>query len=291
MVKKMAYRRKLILVLLGMTLVLPITKSFAASPVLICGESLPPFLYELGEDSQETRHVTGIHVGNFRLLTELTGLEFAFSVLPWKRCLYYVDNYSKPGDYEIALDATFNTERAEKFHYVGPLYTIGTAVFYSRHRFPDGPISKKTGRVISWINEMQHFSICGMLGWNYEGYYSRHGFPRSVKVIRTPAGYQGMFSMLSKGRCDLVETQSALVLGAMMAGELEMPKDIACSKLNEVPQKFYMMVAKKSPRAEALVTRLSKALKHLQDTQQFINVNDKEFFPASESSTMITKCL
>jgi polar amino acid transport system substrate-binding protein len=290
-VKQMSYRRELLLFVLGMTLLLPVTKSFAAAPVSICGETLPPFLYESGDASQETRNVAGIHVENFRLLAELTGLEFAFSVLPWKRCLYYVDNYSEPGDHEITIDATFNTERAEKFHYVGPLYAMGTAVFYSRHRFPDGPISKKTGSVISWINEMQHFSICGMLGWNYEGYYSRHGFPRSVKVIRTPAGFQGLFSMLSAGRCDLVETQSVLVLGAMMTGELEMPKDIACSKLNEVPQKFYLMVSRKSPRAEELVTRLSTALIYLQRTLQWKSLEDEAVLPVSESTKRLRKCL
>ena len=287
----MSYRRVLLLFVLGMALIFPITKGFASTPVAICGEPFAPFLYETGGNGQEKKNVAGINLDNFRLLAELTGLDFNFSVLPWKRCKFYVENYSKPGDHEIAIDASFNTDRAERFHFVGPMYVLGTAVFYSRKRFPNGPLSKKTGRVISSINEMQDFSICGMLGWNYEMYYTEHGIPRSVEVIRTSAGYQGMFSMLSKGRCDLVETHPALVLGAMITGELEMPKDIVCNKLNKEPQKFYMMIARKSPRAEALVTRLSKALKHLKDTQQFITANDKEFFPASESSTRISECL
>ncbi len=287
----MSYRRALLLFVLGMTLFSPITKGFASEPVSICGEPWPPFLYESKDNNQENKNIAGIHLENFRLLAELTGLDFNFSILPWKRCKFYVENYSKPGDHEIAIDASFNTDRAERFHFVGPMYTIGTAVFYSRNRFPEGPLSKKTGRVISSINEMQDFSICGMLGWNYEMYYVEHGIPRSVEVIRTSAGYQGMFSMLSKGRCDLVETHPALVLGAMMVGELKMPKDIACNKLHKEPQKFYMMIARNSPRAEALVTRLSKALKYLKDTQQLITVNDKEFFPASESNTRINECL
>ncbi len=290
-VKKISYRRELLLFVLGIILLLPVTKGFANEPVSICGEAFAPFFYETGGNGQEMKIVAGLHMENFRLLEEFTGLEFTFDVLPWKRCMHYVDNYSKLGDYEIAIDATFNTERAEKFHYVGPMYALGTAVFYSRNQFPNGPLSKKTGRVISSINEMQHFSICGMLGWNYEMYYTEHGIPRSVEVIRTPAGYQGMFGMLSKGRCELVETHPALVLGAKIIGELEMPKDIACIKLIKEPQKFYMMITRKSPRAETLVTRLSAALKYLKDTPQFRTVNDKAFFPTSDFSTMIRECL
>ncbi len=287
----MSYRCKFILFVLGIALIVPGTKGFAGAPVLICGEPAPPFLYESGGDNQEKKDIAGIHVGNFRLLTELTGLDFTFSVLPWKRCLYYVENYSKPGDPEIAIDASFNTERAAKYHYVGPLYAIGTAVFYSRNRFPDGPLSKKTGGVISWINEMQHYSICGILGWNYEMYYVEHGIPRSNEVIRSPGGLPGIFGMLSHGRCDLAETHPALVLGAMIAGELKMPKDIACSKLNEEPEKFYLMVARKSPRAERLVARLSTALIYLKRTLQWKSIKDKGVLPASGSTDAIRECL
>jgi polar amino acid transport system substrate-binding protein len=286
----MAFHYKSIL-FLGITLLLPVTNGFAATPVSICGEPWPPFLYETGGDKQENKDIAGIHLENFQLLAELTGLEFTFDLLPWKRCMFNVENYAKPGDHEIAIDASFNTERAEKFHLVGPMYAMGTAVFYSRKRFPDGPLSKKTGRVISWINEMQHFSICGLLGWNYEMYYVEHGIPRSNKVIRSPAGYQGMFSMLSKGRCELVETHPALVLGEMISGELEMPKGITCSKLNEEPEKFYLMVSRKSPRAEELVTRLSTALIYLKRTLQWKSIEDKGVLPASEFTDVFKECL
>jgi len=275
---------------LAVCLALPATNGFADRPVPICGESAAPFLYETGGNSQKRKEIAGTHLINFRLLEKQTGLTFTFDVLPWKRCLSYVDNYSKLGDHEIAIDATFNTERARKFLYVGPMYAISTAVFYSRKRFPNGPLSKKTGKVISWINEMQHYSICGVLGWNYEMYYTEHGIPRSVKIMRTPAGYQGMFGMLSYGHCDVVETHPALVLGAMIAGQMKMPKDIACNKMNEEPEKFYMMVARKSPRAEELVTRLSTALIYLKRTLKWKSIKDKEVLPTTGFKG-IKKCL
>ena len=283
---------KLAIFVLGIALLIPVKNGVAETPVAICGEPWPPFLYnELGGTEPGEQEIAGLHLENFRLLGELSGLEFTFDMLPWKRCLYHVENYSEPSDHEIAIDASFSKERAEKYYLVGPMYAISTAVFYSRDRFPDGPVSEETGRVITWINEMKDYSICGILGWNYEMYYVEHGIPRSNEIIRTPAGFQGMFGMLSHGRCELVETHPALVLGSMIAGEMEMPEDIACSKLSEVPEEFYLMVSRNSPRAEELVTRLSTALIYLKRTLQWKSLKDEGVLPASSGLDSIRECL
>lgn len=286
----MSYQRKLILFVLAIALALPAAKSSAGSSVAICGESWPPYLYESGDDNQEKKQVAGIHLENFRLLSELTGLDFTFRILPWKRCLHGVENYSQQGDFEIAIDASFNKERAEKYYLVGPLYEFGTALFYSRDRYPDGPFSKSAGRVVSKLSDMQDFSICGLSGWNYESYYEKHNIPRSVEVDQTAAGMQGVFGMVSRQRCDLVEIHPQIVIGAMVTGELKMPKDIVCRKLITDPQKFYLMVSRKSPRAKELVTRLSTALIYLKSTGKLMTIKDKGVLPAAGYSE-IRKCL
>lgn len=278
------------LLVLAIGLVLPVNNGFADTPVSICGESWPPYLYETGGGGNRAKNIAGIHLRNFRTITELTGLEFTFSVLPWKRCLYSVEHHSRAGDPEIAIDASFNTERAKKFYLVGPLYSFGTAVFYSRDRYPNGPFSKKFGRVITTIRDMQEFSICGLLGWNYESYYTKHKIPRSVKIDQTPAGIQGAFSMVSATHCDVVEIHPQLVIGAMVAGKLTMPKDIVCRKLVGDLQNFYLMVSKKSRRAKDLVTRLSTALIHLKSTGRLKSIADKDVLPAAQF-TDFRKCL
>lgn len=77
----------------------------------------------------------------------------------------------------------------------------------------------------------------------------------------------------------------------MISGELEMPDDTACSKMNEIPEEFYMMVSRKSPRAEELVTRLSTALIYLKRTLQWKSIEDKRILPASEINDTIRECL
>lgn len=281
---------KLILFVLAIAVNLTAANGFAAAPVSVCGESWPPYLYEKESENQADNEVAGIHLANFRALAELTGLEFTFALLPWKRCVHGVENYSRPGDPEVALDASFSAERAEKFYFVGPIYTWGTAVFYSRNRFPDGPFSQRFGRVITRIGDMQDFSICGLMGHNYDSYYTKYNIPRSVKIDQTPAGYPGVFKMLSNQRCDVVETHPQVVLGTMLIGKMEMPKDIACRKLISDPQNFYLMVSKKSPRAEELVAQLSTALIQLKYSGKWVSIADEGILPTSEF-TDIKNCM
>ena len=90
-----------------------------------------------------------------------------------------------------------------------------------------------------------------------------------------------MFGMLSKGRCELVETHPINVIGDINSGKWKMPPDTACSKMNEEPEAFYMMVSRKSPRAEALVTRLSTALIYLQRTLKWKSIKVEGVLPDS----------
>ncbi|MDG1437853.1 MAG: hypothetical protein P8P98_02680, partial [Emcibacteraceae bacterium] len=158
---------KLFLVALGFTQLMPAQNSLADEPVLICGEPWAPFLYETDDDGQGDKKITGLHPENFHLIGKLTGLEFVFETLPWKRCLLNVENYSKSGDYEIAIDAAFSKGRAEKYHYVGPLYSLKSAVYYSRNKFPNGLFTKDTGEMISKFASLKPFKMCSFLGWGF----------------------------------------------------------------------------------------------------------------------------
>jgi len=282
---------KSILFAIGITLFIPIKNSLADEQVLVCGESVPPFYYESDDTNQGQKGTEGLNIDNFSLIAGITGLNFEFTILPWKRCLSSVEDYSTLGDPEIATNATYSAERAEKFHFVGPVYALSSALFYSRNQFPDGPISKKNNEIISSVNEMKDYNICGLLGWNYEMYYTEHKIPRTVKITTTSAGYQGMFNMLSSGRCDVLNTNATNVLGDIIANELEMPQDIACSKVEREPRNFYMMVSKNSPRAHELVTKLSTALAQLQSKGEWKTYTDPGVLPVSEDTKALFQCM
>jgi|GEM_PF-6395879 len=137
---------------------------------------------------------------------------------------------------------------------------------------------------------MRDFSICGLLGWNYDSYYTKHGMPRSVKITKSAGGMPGAFSLLSEGRCQVLEVHPQIVIGAVVTGELKMPNNIACRNLVGDLQNFYLMVARKSPRAKELVTRLSTAIIHLKSTGKWRSIGDEGVLPAS-GLTDLLKCL
>jgi polar amino acid transport system substrate-binding protein len=279
------------LLVIGFYAALPATHVFAEAVVSICGESWPPYIYQTADNNGEKKSsIKGIHLQNFESIKKLTGLEFKFDILPWKRCLNDVEKHGRSTDPEIAIDASYNKERAEKYHFVGPLYSFGTAVFYSRLKFPDGPLSKRFNRRITTIADMRDFDICGFLGWNYESYYTKHGIPRSVQIMKSRSGMQSAYNMLSHGRCEVLEVHPQIVIGAMATGKLKMPKGITCYKLSGDLQKFYLMVSKNSPRAMDLVARLNNAIKQLQESGRWMSIG--EFGSQDEREIReIMKCL
>jgi polar amino acid transport system substrate-binding protein len=263
----------------------------AEESVTICGESWPPYLYKAGDKTGKSKNsIAGIHLRNFKSISEVTGLDFKFEILPWKRCLYDVEKFGRSTDPEIAIDASYNKERAEKYHFIGPLYAFGTAVFYSRQKFPEGPFSKRFDRQITTIADMRDFEICGFLGWNYESYYTKHGFPRSVQIMKSRSGMQSAFSMLSHERCEVLEVHPQIVIGAIATGKLEMPTNITCHKLEGDLQKFYLMVSRNSPRAKELVARMDKAIKDLKSEGKWLSIGAYDARSASGIAEAV-KCL
>jgi len=259
--------------------------------VSVCSESTAPFVYESIDGDQGKEGISGLHIENLALLENSTGLKLEFRLLPWKRCLYSVENYAEPGDYEIALNAAYNEERAEKFHLVGPLYTFNTAVFYSRDKHPDGPIVNESGEIVSRLSDLKDFSVCALLGWNLEIFYTKHGFPRSVKFEQTAGGFQSAFDMISNDRCDMIQAPPTIVFGEIGMERLNMPKDLACITLDEPPENFYLLVSKNSPRAEELVTKLGAAIIRLQNLGQWKSTNEVRDFPALEEIEAAFNCM
>jgi len=246
----------------------------AADPIKVCGEPWAPYLYDAngGEGAQK---IEGADLAVFEEITKRTGYEFSFALIPWKRCLNTVAKFDFYGDFEIASDATRNKEREKTYHIVGPLYEASTSIYYSRKKYPTGPVSPETGKVISTIDEMKDFRICGILGYNYEGYYTRHNMPRGEIQLDTGAkNYQAALSKVSKQRCDLMETQTNMIAGAIVTGVLEVPEDIACVPANEGTVGFNMLVSRTSPRGAEMAKKMNAILDEMRNSGELKRIVD-----------------
>lgn len=289
----MAVPCRFFLLALSLAMFSPPSVGRAEDPVRMCGENWPPFIYaQVGKDESGYFKKTGTHLNLFATLSNLTGLKFSIDLIPWQRCLEEVENFGSKNKYEIALDATFNEERARKYHYVGPIYSTGTSLFFSRTKFPNGPRLEKSGKIVSTINEMQQFKICGLLGWNYESYYTLHDIPRSIVVQQTSGGLGSVLRMVAADRCDLFEAPTIVVIGAVVTGQLSIPDDIACLKLAEEQQPFYLMVSRSTPRALELVSRMTTALERMEKsgTLKYLT-NDSLKQKGSPSLGILSDCL
>lgn len=228
----------------------------------------------------------------FEEITKRTGYEFSFELLPWKRCLNTVAKFDHYGSFEIATDATRNKEREKTFYIVGPLYEASTSIYYSRKKYPNGPVSPETGKVISTIDEMKDFKICGIHGYNYEGYYRRHNMSRGGIHLDTGAkNYHAAMSKISAQHCDMLEAQTNMITGAIVTGELEVPEDIACLHSVEGTVGFNMLVSRTSPRGAEIATRITEILDEMRGSGELKRIVDTQIDElVASSSRKLLKC-
>ena len=245
------------------TLLTVASQAHADLDVKACGEPFPPYIHHQADD-ENNQALSGLHVALFDRLRRDTGIDIQADIIAWKRCLKSVAEFDQQG-YEIALDATFNEERARDFYFVGPVYSASSAVFYSSQRHPNGLLIPDSEKPLDSIAEMQHYRICGALGWNYDVYYDVHGLPRTAEIDETPGPLGNVFKKIASDRCDVFESTTSLIAGNITTGELAWNDIVACQKLAIPPVEFYFMVSKKSPRAHELTATLGNALLALRE--------------------------
>jgi polar amino acid transport system substrate-binding protein len=265
--------------------------SNAADPIKVCGEPWAPYLFDAngGEGAQK---IEGADLAVLEEITKRTGYEFSFELLPWKRCLHTVADFDHYGSFEIASDATRNKEREKTYYIVGPLYEASTSIYYSRTKYPTGPVSPETGKVISTIDEMKDFKICGILGYNYEGYYTRHNMPRGgIQLDAGALNFQAALLKVSTQRCDMMETQTNMITGAIVTGKLEVPEDIACLHTDEVTVGFNLLVSRTSPRGAEIATKMNEILDEMRDSGELKRIVDTQIDElVVSSSKKLLKC-
>ncbi len=185
---------------------------------------------------------------------KIVGLKYSITPKPWKRCLRAVHEFGKTKQFESFIDGSFSEERVEKYYLSTPIYSTHQGVFYSKKTYPDGLPLKKP-------SDLNNFRLCGVLGWDYGIYYQNYGLLRSKKIDEGAKTMEAVLSKVAKGRCDVFGNSIEPVYGGVAIGAYTFPPSIESMRIPDVdPTTFHVFIAKTSPRAYELLTKINQAL-------------------------------
>ncbi|CAH0539520.1 substrate-binding periplasmic protein [Vibrio marisflavi] len=244
-------RFSLVIALLSTTTAYAATSS--SEKVNVCDDiaEWPPYTYWERVDGQVNKQkLTGAMVDVLTAITKITDIEFDVSLYPWKRCLLEVDKFGSNHKFEMFMDGTFNKERAEKYYLTAPIYFNRAGVWYSTDRFPEG-LSLQT------FDDIKKYNLCGILGYNYDRYQILDPSNIDTRAVNLDQAMK----KVSAGRCDLLLESAAIPYGFQAIGKSLIPDNVKYTPIADSPAAgFHIFIAKTSPRAYELVTKINQAV-------------------------------
>ncbi|MDE1464676.1 substrate-binding periplasmic protein [Spartinivicinus poritis] len=234
---------------------------YANETVKICDDDgeWPPFIYyQRVNGKPDKSKLTGASVELIDAAFKLTSFTYSLQLLPWQRCLDEVNHFGKRGNFEALTNASFSMERAKKYYATTSIYELHSGVFYSKEKFPDGPVINKP-------SDLNNFKLCGVLGYNYEYLYTKYGLNKNKTIDTGANNIFSVLTMIANNRCDIFENSLEPIYGAVLVGKYTLPSNIASAPLANVDKIYYHIhIAKTSPRAYKILTELNQAILILQ---------------------------
>lgn len=206
----------------------------------------PPFSYE---DPKQKGRFIGASVELVEEILGRAGCKPVKEALPWNRCLAQAES----GKSAMVLDASWSEERAAKFFYTKAVYTITSALFHTRKRFPAKPL-------IATAEDMNKFTYCGILGYNYSMY--------RIDKERIDSGSVSEPARLAKlrsGRCDFLIGDMEILKG------FEILKQVDLSDLESIPipgakpKEFFVLVSRQHPESQNILKIINEGIIRLKE--------------------------
>ncbi len=229
-----------------------------ADTVKICddGAEYPPYAYwkRINGEPDKSR-LTGATVDLVKEIFTVIEMEYIIKLLPWKRCLNEVNHFGENKEYEVFIDGSYSEERAKKYYVSPTIFKTHQGIFYSKKKFADVP-------PINNPEDVNKFRLCGVLGNNYNPFYEL-GVKKQIDT-----GARDIHSALQKvsfDRCDFFLSSIEPIYGGVRVGQYKIPEDIVDMPFPGAKEPtFHIFVAKTSPRAYELHTKISQAILFLQ---------------------------
>ncbi len=219
--------------------------SLAGTIVRFCADDAqwPPYSYTSGSDYVEgfTAELVRIALARHDIQTEIVQI-------PWRRCLVEADRGEQ---YQVALDASWNPERSQKYLLTLPYYQLTPYYFYSRTAFPEGLSINSGSELASWG------TICGLPGYNYSNFAIG-----DQQVYTGASDFYAVAEMTHRGRCGLFLGRFEIIAGlARIDRDLLADPKLAWAPIPDArPEPFYMLISRNFSAAKALKSLLDQTI-------------------------------
>jgi len=242
-------------------LALPMQAAYAAelrhSTVHICddGAEWPPYTYYKRVNGRPSAELVGYSVDVIAAILKKAGIAYTLELLPWVRCQKEVAAGQR---YQLALNASYSTERDRDYFLSLPYYRTTNYYFYSHNAHPQG-------LRIEQLSDIKRYRVCGLHGYNYATY----GLAAS-DIDSGARNFTAVITKLHRGDCDLFLEKYEVLAGFAAIGQ-DMLGDAALGH-QPVPgmqaTEFHMMVSRRHEHGAELLRLINDGLRELQVSQQ-----------------------
>jgi len=227
----------------------------SAQTLRICDDEAgwPPYIYNPIENGAQNKDkIEGAAVEFMAAVFADAGIDHTIELLPWKRCLGEVADYSSEGDFEAFSNGSYNEERLETYHITKPIYETNSGMFYSPANHPDG-------LNITSVADAKNYEMCGVFGYNYENWnLGEDDIDTSAKSTDLA------LKKVAAGRCDAVPSAIEPVVGSAAIGKPIVPEGMKAQTFDFMDDTtFHIYIAKTSPRAEELRDKINASIDKL----------------------------
>lgn len=232
-----------------------------AYTVAICDDEneWPPYSYYRRVDGRKTAEVTGYAVSVLKEIFERRRVAYTIDLIPWPRCLA-VSILGK--QYGMVLNMSYNAERAKSFLFSRPYYSTTAYYYYSRQNYP-------SGIAIAGAADIRKHRVCGLQGYNYEGYGMAPG-----EVDQGAKNFEALISKVKLGRCALFMEKDEVMTGYAAIGKHYLADpDIAKAPIPGMKASlFYFGISKRFPQAEELRKLIDEELLHMEASGRLVEL-------------------
>lgn len=225
----------------------------AGMSVAICDDEneWPPYSYYQRVGGKKTAVMTGYAIAVIDDIFVRRGVEYTIDLIPWPRCLA-VATLGK--DFGMVLNMSYNVERTRAFHFSRPYYATTAYYYYSRRNHP-------RGLPIETAADVKKFRVCGVQGYNYEGYGMAHGM-----VDQGAKDFTALINKVHLGRCALfLEKDEVMMAYAAIGKNYLADPDIGKAPIPGMqPNLFYFGISKRFARADELRTLIDEELQQME---------------------------